>query len=401
MFPISYSETITPSMNIYILTDGTAEINYVTHVNSSGAAIFLELPGTGYQNLLIINQDGVPLEYDYNSSGAIIETLGSRIIDILYYTQSLTSKTENIWELKLTAAIPCIIVLPEGSMIIGLNQIPLEVGTSIHNPYVIMDSGEIEVSYIQGIFDQRSLAEEAIQEAHAHLQIYKDQDIVLLEAEQILLQSEEAFNQNDYETAIDLAQDAIEEADNTWELASQAAESIDQANLSIQSAKLEHRTEGLEEAEAIHMEALIAYQGGEYVTAQTQALHSKILADNAEKPKRTYLYYIGGGVLFLLFGSFVVYSRLGREKEHEISPIIADLERIFEENPRLRMDEKEVIRFIAENRGELFANEIRKRFDIPRTSLWRMIRRLKEQDILKERKVGGQSLVSIHGRYRK
>ena len=65
------------------------------------------------------------------------------------------------------------------------------------------------------------------------------------------------------------------------------------------------------------------------------------------------------------------------------------------------MDDKEVVRYIAENRGELFANEIRERFDIPRTSLWRMIRRLKEKEILEERKVGGQSLVSIHRRYRK
>jgi len=65
------------------------------------------------------------------------------------------------------------------------------------------------------------------------------------------------------------------------------------------------------------------------------------------------------------------------------------------------MDDREVIRYITESGGELFSNEIRERFDIPRTSAWRMLRRLQGLEILEERKVGGQSLVSIHSRYRR
>jgi tetratricopeptide (TPR) repeat protein len=399
--PISYSTDTYPSMDLYVLSDGTVEVNYFSPVNSSAISIFLTLPGTGYQNLLITNLEGVPLEYEYNSTGILVETLGSSSLDILYYTQSITSKTEDIWELNLTAPIPCKIVLPEGSMIIGLNQIPLEIGSNIDNPYVIMDAGKFVISYLKGVIDQRSLAEEAIQEAHSHLQYYRNQDIVINEAEILLNQSETALNQNEYDKAIELAQEAIEEADKVEELASQASESIDQATLSIQNAKLEHRTKGLEEAEDILQEALSSYEYGEYVVSKTQALQSKIIAENASKTQTNFLFYLGGIASLLFTGAIIYYYGGNRHKEHEITSIIADLDIIFYDNPRLRMDDKEVVRYIAENRGELFANEIRERFDIPRTSLWRMIRRLKEKEILEERKVGGQSLVSIHRRYRK
>ncbi len=388
-------------MDLYVLSDGTTEVNYKLYVNSTEVSVLLALPGSPYQNLLISNQDRLPLEYTLNSSGVTVETLGSSSLDIIYFTQSLTSKTENIWELNLTAPITCKIVLPEGSMIIGLNQIPLEIGTELENPYVIMDSGPVEVTYIKGVIDQRALAEEAMQEAQSHIQSLLDQGIVMSGAETLLKQSIAALELGNFNTAIDLAQEAIQEADNIVELESQASESITQATLAIQNAKLEERTQGLEEAETLYAEALSAYDEGDYASAQSQALQSQVLAESTEKPRSNTIWFLAGGLALILIGAFYVYTNRDREKDHEISVIVADLDRIYEENPRLRMDDKEVIRYIAENRGELFANEIRERFDIPRTSLWRMIRRLKDKEILEERKVGGQSLVSIHRRYRK
>jgi uncharacterized membrane protein len=401
IFPLSSSETLPPSLDLYVLSDGTTEVNYKLYVNSTEVSIVIELPGPPYQSLLISNQERLPLEYTFNSSGVTIETLGSSSLDIIYFTQRLTSKTENIWELNLTAPITCKIVLPEGSMIIGLNQIPLEIGTEIENPYVIMDSGPIEVTYIQGVIDQRALAEEAIQEAQTQIQGYRDQGIVMPGAESLLNQSIAALELGNFNDAIDLAQEAIQEAENIVELESQASESITQATLAIKNAKLEKRTQGLEEAEALYEEALSAYDEGDYASAQTRALQSQVLAESAEKPKSNTIWFIAGGIAMFLVGAYYVYQNRHREEELGIPVIVADLERIYKENPRLRMDDKEVIRYIAENRGELFANEIRERFDIPRTSLWRMIRRLKDKEILEERKVGGQSLVSIHRRYRK
>jgi len=98
----------------------------------------------------------------------------------------------------------------------------------------------------------------------------------------------------------------------------------------------------------------------------------------------------------------VTYTRLFKRPGKRPEPNFkVDLEAIFRDHPTLRMDDREVIRYITESGGELFSNEIRERFDIPRTSAWRMLRRLQGLEILEERKVGGQSLVSIHSRYRR
>ena len=77
-----------------------------------------------------------------------------------------------------------------------------------------------------------------------------------------------------------------------------------------------------------------------------------------------------------------------------------DLEDIFDTHPYLRLDDKEVLSFLFESGGEAFASEIRERFNIPRTSAWRMIRRLQREGLVEVKEIGGQSLVKITERYR-
>jgi uncharacterized membrane protein len=77
-----------------------------------------------------------------------------------------------------------------------------------------------------------------------------------------------------------------------------------------------------------------------------------------------------------------------------------DLERIFQNHDTLKLEDREAIKFLAENNGEVFATEIRDRFDMPRSTTWRLIRRLKDLDIVEEVKVGNQSLIRIKEEYK-
>ncbi len=62
----------------------------------------------------------------------------------------------------------------------------------------------------------------------------------------------------------------------------------------------------------------------------------------------------------------------------------------------LRSEEVEVLRFLKERGGRVLESELRERFpDIPRTSMWRLIRRLEKQGIVRVRKVGLQNLVEM------
>ena len=78
-----------------------------------------------------------------------------------------------------------------------------------------------------------------------------------------------------------------------------------------------------------------------------------------------------------------------------------NLDLIFWHHQDLRLEDKEVLRFLAESNGEAFASEIRDRFEIPRSSAWRLIRRLVNNEIVEERKIGNQSLVRVRDKYLK
>jgi uncharacterized membrane protein len=71
-------------------------------------------------------------------------------------------------------------------------------------------------------------------------------------------------------------------------------------------------------------------------------------------------------------------------------------EKVFKLNPQLNTEEKDVIQFLAENEGKAFESQIRERFpDIPRTSLWRLVKRLEKMDIIKVKKIGLENQVEL------
>ncbi len=109
--------------------------------------------------------------------------------------------------------------------------------------------------------------------------------------------------------------------------------------------------------------------------------------------------YLGVGALLIAgAGGYFYLQNKGKE---DASPsfstqrITIDLDKILGEHKDLRMEDREVIKFIAESNGEAFASEIRNRFDLPRSSAWRLIRRLEGLEIVEETKIGNQSLIRI------
>ena len=70
--------------------------------------------------------------------------------------------------------------------------------------------------------------------------------------------------------------------------------------------------------------------------------------------------------------------------------------KIFKIHQQLNREEKEVIKFLAEKQGNAFEAEIREHFpDLPRTSLWRLVRRLEKLEIVKVKKIGNENRVEL------
>ena len=73
----------------------------------------------------------------------------------------------------------------------------------------------------------------------------------------------------------------------------------------------------------------------------------------------------------------------------------SDPENIFRLRPNLREDDKEIINFIFNNGGQALESELRKKFLQPRTTMWRAVKRLERQGIIKIVKKDLQNLVKL------
>ncbi len=67
---------------------------------------------------------------------------------------------------------------------------------------------------------------------------------------------------------------------------------------------------------------------------------------------------------------------------------------VFRKNPHLRTDDKAILRFLEET-GGAFITEVREKFDIPKSSAWRMVRRLEEDGIIASSKVGRETYLQL------
>ena len=75
-----------------------------------------------------------------------------------------------------------------------------------------------------------------------------------------------------------------------------------------------------------------------------------------------------------------------------------DVEKILTSHD-LRDEEAEAVRFLADNNGQAFEAELFATLDLPRTTTWRMVRRLEKMGIVDLRKFRKQNLISIQKRY--
>ncbi|MCD6155276.1 MAG: hypothetical protein J7J22_05885 [Candidatus Verstraetearchaeota archaeon] len=104
-----------------------------------------------------------------------------------------------------------------------------------------------------------------------------------------------------------------------------------------------------------------------------------------EKDWENYLVTVVAIILF----SISVFALLKMKRNRR------DINSILKRHPDLNDDERRVLEFIV-RRGEVFEAALRKKFpEIPRTTLWRMLRRMESKGILKIEKVGLQNKVKI------
>ena len=399
--PVYGQSPYTPSeLSFTVYADGYAEVGYSAYVDPTRPRVNVTLFGSLYIDVLVEDQDGLLLDSSPSEEGLSIDTLGSISVLVSYFTQDLTSKSGQIWAFAVNAPVDASIILPKGSTIVSLSSVPLSMSNLGENLLLTMPGGEVMVSYTIGVTGTRERAVAVINDAEGTIDGIKAEGILVEEAEDLLQQAKEALASELYAEAEQLAEDAKDSALDAQGLADSTVSEIEQAEDAITVAEDAGKSVGLDEAKDLLQQAEAAYETGDYAQAEELAIRARSSADGATKEEGLPVIWIGAAALVVALAAGAFYlTRRGGGKGVE-TPARFDLDRLFEEHPHLRIDDKEVLRFIAESGGEVFAAELRERFKVPRTSLWRMIRRLEREEVVDVSTIGGQSLVKISQTYR-
>ncbi|MBS7630687.1 helix-turn-helix domain-containing protein [Candidatus Bathyarchaeota archaeon] len=396
------------TFNIY--PDGYVSVIYTVKVDPTVESINLTLFGSDFQYLIVEDQDGLPLDFSLKDGTVTIFSLGAILVRVSYETFDLTNKSYNIWTFYVYTPIPASILLPENSTVVDLNVLPTSIESLNGHPLITMPSGSIRISYILSVIGSKENASTAIKDAEQTIISLKEKGINLVQAETTLQLAKDAYSERMYVEAERLANLAKSQAAESYQRAVSAQREIDTASEMIETARSEGRLSGLDEAEALLNKALEAMSSKDYASSESYALQAQNAAAKAKLPTSIPIIpvvIIGLSIVAAL--TLILWRRrhpkpstLREEKRPDLAEPKGqvDLNLIFEQKKNLRLEEKEVLKFLAESDGEAFASDIREHFDIPKTSAWRLIRRLQKEGIVEVRNVGGQNLIRIKAKYR-
>ncbi len=253
---------------VKVYRDGLVHVVQKLNVNELYPTINATLLSLFIENLIIIDENQLAVDYQLNAANLTMFTLGSIHVTIEYDTNALTNKNADVWTLVLSNPHNLTVLLPQDSTIIYLNQLPTAIDASGDELSLSLNPGQWEISYIVPL---------------------KQED---------------------------------QNGDSPWT--------------------------------AIPIEYLVA----------------TVIAVSA----------------IIVIVMLVVF------RKRKIN-----VQKILNRNPGIKKEDVAVIEFLVENDGKAFEAEIRQRFpDMPRTSLWRLIRRLERMEIVEIKKIGLENQVKLN-----
>ena len=132
----------------------------------------------------------------------------------------------------------------------------------------------------------------------------------------------------------------------------------------------------------------------------SNSISNPIRNTNTENDYFRYVIIIVVAIILLI--STVIILRNKQKNQKPIDQVntiqkneILEIETIFKIKPDLREDDKELVKFIFNNGGEVLESDLRKKFLQPRTTMWRAVKRLEREGLITIEKKDLQNLIKL------
>lgn len=344
---VQYAIGSPKSLDFTIYADGTTHVAYQTNVDAQSPDFTFNLYGKSVENLIVQDENGTLLSSKVNEDDTVtVETLGSSAIKVDYDTEDLISKSGKTWTFHADSPIDYSILFPKNTVIVGMNASPLNMQIVDDRSLILLPGGSSEINYIIGVLGTSQTATLAIQKAQDFINTVNSAGVKTPLALAKIDEAKSNFNQGKYSDAESLANSAT--------------------SLALQEQ-----------------------QSDNSITSNS--------SDNLLLP----ILIIGVIVAGASAGIIIVKKKrssnnvINSSQTNNDKNILLDKETINKLKPELRQDDKEIVSFISEKGGQVFESELRKKFLMPRTTMWRAVKRLEREDIVEIEKVDQQNLIKL------
>lgn len=343
------------STNLQIYRDGLVRVTQTLIVNDTVPAVTLPLLNSSVNNFIVLDENQTVLDYEVDGTNLTVFTLGATSVSLQYDTNSLTKKDAEVWTFLVDTPYNLTVQLPEESTVVYLSEPPTAIDTEGNKITLSLFPSQWEISYIFPLTPpadfQISDLEVTPHEVEAGEEVTVSVKITNVGVQTGSYTLQLLINQTIEDTKTVIVEEG---ASTTTEF------------------KIIKQTPGTYN---IEIDGLV----DEFTVkeASSNGTHSDMIPIE-------YLVAAAAAVAAIFFVVFLLFRRG------------YNIEKIFKMHPRLNKEEKDVIQFLAENEGKAFESQIRERFpDIPRTSLWRLVKRLEKLEIIRVKKIGLENQVEL------
>ena len=343
------------STDLQVYRDGLVHATQTLTVNETLPAVTLPLLGSSVDNFIVLDENQTVLDYDIEGINLTVFTLGATAVSVQYDTHSLTLKHAEEWTFLVDAQYNLTVHLPQDSTIVDLNQVPAAIDTNGNTITLSLFPSQWEIIYVFPLTPPAQFQISDLKVTPTDAEIGEDVTVSVRVAN----------------------------------IGGQSGSYI--LSFAVNQTTADTRTVTLDKDASETIEFKIAEQtSGTYIVEVAGQVSQFTVSEESSNgaPSSTFpLEYFVAAVAAVAVIVIVAVLLFRRR---------ANIEKIFKLNPQLNSEEKDVIQFLEENEGKAFESQIRKRFpDVPRTSLWRLVKRLEKLDIIKVKKIGLENQVEL------
>jgi uncharacterized membrane protein len=350
------------STNLQIYRDGLVRVTQTLLVNETFPVVTLPLLASSVDNIIMVDENQTVLDYEIEGTNLNIFTFGATNVSLQYDTDSLTRKDFDIWSLIVDTPYNLTVLLPEDAAVIDLSEMPASIDTEGNRITMSLFPSQWEISYW---FPVVSPAEFQVSDLEVTpLDVKEGEEVT------VSVKITNVGGQSGSSTLSLLINQTTEDTRTV---------TLDKGESTTAEFKVTKQTPGKYNIE-------IADLVSEFTVREATSNGTPSNGESSSPFPVEYLVAVAVAVAAVLFATYLlVIRRRG-----------PNLEKLFRMHPHLNKEDKDVIQFLAEKEGKAFEAEIRERFpDIPRTSLWRLVRRLEKLEIVRVKKIGLENRVEL------